>query len=158
MTEQERNENASKISADLGKLFFFGEDLTVREAVDSAKEFNKRYLGKGFPRVVCFSLNEIRNFLCVVDAALPNVPSTKKAIAFVFGISQKRPDTYRYNKPTIMMVGTEFEEDAVQGRVTKIVNQVTEIFEKEVPIPGQHPTPTPGGTTTKAYDVGSIYP
>jgi hypothetical protein len=131
-----------------------GKFLGPGDAKYQYDEFWRSVGGAKLPYAVCYKLTELASFYFAANAMFSrlNVEEEQRGVALMLGTHLDQDSSHAKNKPTIMMVATQFRDnvDPRSGKVDAINNPV---------IKGGWPTGViPPNIDDLAYDAGSLWP
>jgi hypothetical protein len=110
--------------------------------------------GGNLPFAVCYTITELATFLQEADKTLgeDNVPQEQRGIALMLGIHLDQSSSHAKNKPTIMLVATQWQDnpDPNAGKVDVINNPVIQ--------GGTIALAPPPPVKDTSYDAGSLWP
>ena len=105
------------------------------------------------PHAVCYTLKEVSDFYMAANKMLADcgVPEKERGVALVLGVNLDQSQSYAKNKPTIMMVATQFTDnvDPTIGRVDAINNPTMK---------AGWTAPIPPDIGDVALDAGGLWP
>lgn len=117
-----------------------GQVLPPGKALEQYTKFNNQYGNPNFPQAVVFTVDELQTYLERANSMFDEqgVQANERGISLCYGIQLVDPAKENYNKPTLMLVATQFKEDALHpGKVEGINNPVSGLV-----WPGTEPAPT----------------
>lgn len=111
--------------------------------------------GGNLPQAVCYKLKDLAEFYMKANEvmAADGVPEDQRGVALMIGIHLDQGSSHAKNKPTIMMVATQWVDnsDPNAGKTDSINNP---IIKDGWPVAF---APPPNITDT-SYDAGSLWP